>query len=282
MKGCKKNATIGIVLVSLVLVVIMFVVRENHILNAYTSYNYLENVSSKNMIREYKIYISPLPADVDGKYKNVTREAMAYWNAKNISFFREVSLEREANVIVNWIKEFGGESAGRTFETGIVQIGLGDSRCIGKWRPYSYDSVLLIAKHELGHILGLNHSINKSEIMYNITLTAYDLDILDRGIILDGSAMFYPFCTSKQKTNYTMDVASTEPIDFYVVPSKEEFTKAVNKKKFVYYPNCFSKKIKNYQVNCTVDSFGGVILLNPSSFLNLGGPAKFILKAKEV
>ena len=282
MKGCKKNVLIGAVLISLVFLVVVFVVRDSHILNAYLSYNYLENASSKNVIREYNVYISPLPAGVDGRYKNVTRESMAYWNAKNISFFREVFLEKEANVIVNWTKEFEGERLGRTLETGIVQIGLGDSRCIGKWKPYSYDSVLLIAKHELGHILGLNHILNESEIMYNITITTYDLDILESGIILDGSALFYPFCTSKQKANYSISMASTELIDFYVVLSKEEFIKVVNKKDFVYYPNCFSRKIKNYQGNCTVNNLGGIILLNPPSFLNLGSPAQFILKMREV
>lgn len=282
MKGCKKNAIIVIVSALLAFAAIIFFVSDNHILNAYFSYNYLENVSNKDVTQEYGVYVAPLPAGIDGNYKNVTQEAMAYWNAKNISLFREVSSEKGAKVVVNWIKEFGGENVGRTFETGIVQIGLGDSRCIGKWNSYSYDSVLLIAKHEFGHILGFNHSINQSEIMYNVTFTTYNLDILESEIIVDGSARFYPFCTSKQKTNYTINVASTEPIDFYVVPSKEEFTKAVNKKKYVYYPNCFSKKIKNYQVNCTVDSFGGVVLLNPPSFLNLGSSAQFILRAKEV
>lgn len=95
------------------------------------------------------------------------REAMSFWE-KNVNVtFKEVSTFSEADVYVKWFKEFGTGTLGHTLNQKVIDIGIGDSNCLQKWRPYTYDTVLLITKHELGHALGGDDNYqNPDTIMY--------------------------------------------------------------------------------------------------------------------
>ena len=231
--------------------------------------------------KEYKIFIEDLPYNVDSSYSNSIREAISYWEKRDNVIFREVSSNSNADIRVTWVKEFGGEHLGRAINEGYVEIGIGDSFCLGKWQGYAYDEVLHIAKHELGHVLGYDHSDNPYDLMYYKVTTKYKIDIEETEIIPDGSLRFYPICTRNDIAEYSFEVSSTEPLDIYVVPSIDDFNKFKEKEAFSRYVDCSQKGVELYEKECTIESGSGIILYNPS-LLGLGPDARFNLEVREL
>jgi len=98
-------------------------------------------------------------------------------------------------ILIQWIKEFGPErpteeKIGQAVAYVVAQIGLGSSSCDGEWRPFNYETIVRIATHELGHILGFEH---------------YEYDYKFKGRIR--------ICSS-EKAEYYIRVESEEPLNF--------------------------------------------------------------------
>ncbi len=228
------------------------------------------------------IYIDSLPFGVDSKYANSIREATSFWE-KNLpsANFKEVSSQKDADVIVKWVKEFGGRSLGHTVYSDFIEIGLGDSLCLEKWKPYDYDTVLLIAKHELGHALGGEDQYDDPrKVMYYQISTKYEIDVEESDVIPDGWTRFYPICTKNAVATYSFEVTSGEPLDIYVVPSQQEYELLAKNKEFNYYANCEGNEVKFYKKTCTIPSGSGIALKNPTTF-GLGSDAQFNIKIIE-
>jgi hypothetical protein len=168
------------------------------------------------------IYVDTLPYEVDPTYSNALREAQAYWEKKQNVVFKEVSSQKEADVIVQWVKEFGGRTLGHTVYKNYIEIGLGDSNCLGKWKPYKYKTVSHLATHELGHALGYEDDYsNAASVMYYQTTTSYETDIEETDNLQDGYKMFYPVCTKNSIAIYSFEVTSSEPLNIYIVASRD-------------------------------------------------------------
>ena len=234
-------------------------------------------------IKEYSYYINPLPSGMTEKYINTIREATAYWEIRENVIFREVSDETQADFRIQWVKEFGVEHIGYAYGNQFIEIGLGDSNCLEKWRVYSYDAVLTIAIHELGHILGKEHINDEKNIMYPvIQKLGYELEIEEEDILPDGWIRFYPTCTKKEgNVKYSFEVISDEKVNIYIVPSSEEYSKFLEDKEFQYYLECFEEKTTYYKETCVLDSKGGIMIENPT-ILGLGDTAQFEIKIKEL
>lgn len=240
--------------------------------------------NSNNAVDDWtkSIYIDSLPYGIDQKYENALREAISFFEKRADVTFKEVKLENQADIKVSWVKEFGGKTLGHTVYTEFIEIGLGDSTCLQKWKVYDYDTVLRIAQHELGHALGSEDNYeNPNRIMYYSITPKYETDIEETDVIPDGWARFYPVCTKRSSATYTFEVTSSEPLDVYVVPSRQEFELLQNKKRFNYYQDCYENKVKVYQKTCTVSQDSGIVLKNPTTF-GLGPSAQFKLKIKEI
>ncbi len=231
--------------------------------------------------KEISYYVDPLPYNVDEKYINSIREAISYWEKRENIIFKEVSSESRADIKVKWVKEFGGDHLGYAYGDNFIEIGLGDSFCLSKWRPYKYNSVLQIAIHEVGHVIGKSHSSNPQDIMYPTINTKYEIDVEETEVLPDGWVRFYPTCMKRDSAEYLFEVTSSEKLNIYIVPSKEEFDKLERGEEFNHYVDCYEEKTTSYKKNCVLISGGGIMLKNPSIF-GLGADAQFTIKAREV
>lgn len=216
------------------------------------------------------IYVDTLPYEVDPTYSNALREAQAYWEKKQNVVFKEVSSQKEDDVIVQWVKEFGGRTLGHAVYKNYIEIGLGDSNCLGKWKPYKYKTVSHLATHELGHALGYEDDYsNAANVMYYQTTTSYETDVEETDILQDGYTKSYPVCTKNSVATYSFEVTSSEPLYINVVDGVST------------YPACFGDKVEIYKKTCTVSSTSVLRLNNPTTF-GLGPSARYTVKIKEV
>jgi len=232
----------------------------------------------------HKIYVNPLPSDVDNKYGNSIREATSFWEKEiDSTVFQETQNSVEADIIVDWVKEFGTGSIGHITNQKFIQVSLGDSKCLGKWRAYTYDTVLTIAEHELGHSLGAPDRYDDPKyIMYYQIPTQYDTQIDESEIIPVDYYRAYPLaCSSKDTANFTINVQVLEgnPITVRVLPTKNDYDLFISGKEFYEYPDCSSEKVLSYNKNCTVPSTAYVALENSSEYGN--NATKFRLTIKE-
>lgn len=232
-------------------------------------------------LKTISLYIDTLPYDVDSTYSNALREARSFWEKRQNVFFKEVSSQQEADVVVRWVKEFGGRTLGHTVYSDFIEIGLGDSVCLGKWKVYKYQTVLDIAIHELGHALGYEDDYeNVNSVMYYKITTKYETDIEETDVLPDGWTRFYPVCTKNPVATYSFEITSSEPLNIYVVSSRQDYELLADGKTFTHYPDCAGSEIKFYKKVCTISSGSGIALKNPTTF-GLGPDAQFTIKIKE-
>jgi hypothetical protein len=99
-------------------------------------------------------------------------------------------------------------------------------------------------------------------------------DIYEQSFILKGKQYWYyggngtnVEVYGSDYLNITYDIKSTRALDFYVVPSKEDFNKFVDGEEFMNYPNCKNEKILSISGICSnLKNYGGVIIRNNNRF----------------
>jgi len=175
---------------------------------------------------------------------------------------------------VQWVKDFGVEHAGYAYGNQFVEVGLGDSNCRGKWQPYSANYVNQIMTHEIGHVLGLDHSNDDNSIMYP-TAIHLEYGIVEEEFTLTESyAQFLTPCTIKGVTSIDYWVSVDDPtygFDVYFVPSIESFNDWKDGKSFRYYSDeeCFGKNYRSYGGICNgVTKGSGLLVIMDSKLTN--------------
>jgi hypothetical protein len=214
------------------------------------------------------IYTGSFPNDVNQMYKNAVYDAMSYWTAREGYTFKEYSgtTEGQGYASVQWVKEYSnilGAWTGPNQGFNVLTVGLGDSKCFGKWQAYTYATVLGIAKHEFGHLLGYEHSSDLNDLMYSTTVTKYETDYDETSILSPGWIRYYPVCSHASVAIYTFEVTSDNAVEVYIVPSKNDYDLLIKGETFQHYPSCSATgKVSSYKQTCTIDTHGGIIIKN--------------------
>ena len=125
------------------------------------------NFTYERIQNTYFVYVRDLPNYAKNYAANAVYDSTEFWK-KNISkkqFFIAKS-ESNADIIIQWVRDFGGNQHIGFQYVRLIEVGLGDSDCYGKWKEYSSSYVIRIMTHEIGHAIGFEHSNNPNAVMY--------------------------------------------------------------------------------------------------------------------
>ena len=128
---------------------------------------------------EYKIYVNDQPPGVPIDHTSTLENSFNFWgqyefstsdDKKAVVRFDTTNLKAEANVWVTWVVRNIGEGVlgHANLGKGVVEVTIGSYACDGSFQLLDEDTVEYIMTHELGHSIGLNHSTNADNIMYNV------------------------------------------------------------------------------------------------------------------
>jgi len=215
--------------------------------------------------KKYSIHIEKTPylfADNTSQVEN----ALEYWeNVANVEF-ELVNVPLADTISIQWEKELKNGFDGYVMDQTEVSIGLGSSDCDGTWRAYSSDSIENILIHELGHTLGLEHAISKSNIMYPMIGDAKFAPINEMISIPKGGSAFIKGCSfSADPTyDYQIQVKDSKKVDMFFIPSIDEKYKVDAGEEFNYYSdiNCIGLDKSTKSGLCKVADSAGMLIIN--------------------
>jgi len=132
----------------------------------------------------YKIFVNEQPSGLPLDHVSTFNNSLKFWEQEEFSVneqsafveFSYTNLKSEANVWVTWVVRDLGEGwvlGHANLGKGVVEVALGDYECDGSFQLYDVEIVEKIMTHELGHSVGLGHSSDQSNIMYQALKPKY-------------------------------------------------------------------------------------------------------------
>src|SRR5436189_5515354 len=153
-------------------------------IRASAGYTYLNEVvaqSEDSMLHRWdnrifspvKVYLGPgTAANFQTGFLDAVRSAFQRWQEVGVPVrFNLDADSTSAEVRVQWRIQFEGERSGQTdlqwdddghLTGGVVTLATFDA----KGQPFAPDDVRVLALHEIGHLIGLDHSPDPGDIMY--------------------------------------------------------------------------------------------------------------------
>ncbi|MBI5146541.1 MAG: matrixin family metalloprotease [Thaumarchaeota archaeon] len=119
------------------------------------------------------MYVQKMPQHWQDEFGDVLTNATQYWEAKTSNLkFETVQYVDKSDFVVEWASQYGEGKLGyystntaNAYGKPTMAITLGFFKD-KEWHLASPEYVLQITKHEIGHALGLPHSVDPNDIMY--------------------------------------------------------------------------------------------------------------------
>ena len=132
---------------------------------------------------EYKIYINDQPPGLPIDHISSLENSYNFWEKyefdtsdgkKATVKFVTTNFKSEATVWVTWVVRNIGEGVlgHANLGKGVVEVAVGSYACDGSFQLLDANTVEYVMTHELGHSIGLNHSTNVDNIMYDVVTHA--------------------------------------------------------------------------------------------------------------
>ena len=218
----------------------------------------------------YMVYIEPSPK-WSKDFTNEVHESLEFWSKNADVEFEMAGAPSFGTISIGWEKEMRNGYDGYVIGQTDVTVGLGSSKCDNSWKPYSSESIKDILIHELGHTVGLDHAVSKSNIMYPMIHDARFDGIKQTVTIPKDGSVFIKGCSfnADPSYNYQVEVQDSKKVDIFFVPSIDEKHKVDAGESFDYYSdiNCLGLQKSSKSGTCTIADSGGILVVNSG---NLG------------
>ena len=220
---------------------------------------------SNIFIKTKHVYIEPV-LEVSKDEESHILGALTFWEERLGIKLSNVADPDSASVVIKWIKEADSQHAGYMIDNKLIEIGTGDSKCDGTWHRYNSEFIGSLLKHELGHALGLDHSNDQTDIMYNIVPNAKYAPIDYSYDLRPTEAIFIHGCTFSEKTAFDYKVTTDDQghgLSIFFIKSEEQYKNFLKGQKFSYYNNdgCYATNIIDYRGTCYDISKGAGLLI---------------------
>ncbi len=133
-----------------------------------------------------RVWFAPtFAANFQPAFIDAVRRAVGFWTAAGVPVTFDLNADSaDAEVVVRWKPQFEIERSGQTdlqwdqngrIQSATVTLATFDP----KGRAMDVDDVRVVAEHEIGHVLGLDHSRDSTDLMFP---TAKVRDLSDRDV----------------------------------------------------------------------------------------------------
>jgi len=197
------------------------------------------------------------------------------WVGKSFESSRTSSLDfirvydpNRADLVIQWVKDYGSHTVGQAIFKSHVKVGLGQtSTCYGEWAPFDSQTVTKILWHEIGHSLGFAHSNDPNNIMYFSTDTRFATDLEKRITLDEGYYKVFELCRGGSYWYSVKSNDASHGFYFYVVTPTTNPREFINEDKGTYYSGCIAEDYASYSGNCNVAEDAHLIIYNYNELL---------------
>ena len=214
----------------------------------------------------FDIFVDEFPnsgIDID----KILNDSFEFWKKRYVNMnFNYVDTPQAANLNVQFVKDFGTEHVGYALGSSYMEVGLGDNGCREQWQPYSEKYVTHIVKHELGHIIGLEHSKEPEDVMFSVSQGKEYGVIDEEHVFVPSYGQFIPLCTDKEISAFSFKIETDDHrygFDTYVVPSVKSFENWGEGNPFTFYSSddCSSVNTQTFFGECHGVVLGSGLLI---------------------
>ena len=170
--------------------------------------------------QEVNFYIDPIPWYASGDVTDAVQdivEVLEEWTPYGARIRRTLD-EVEADIHVQWVRDYGDHILGLAVNQSVIHVGLGSTNCNDEWQAFDANTVKKVLWHEFGHAFGYGHSIKPDNIMYPTLETRFTVEKDIADVVAAGWYHTYPFCDEgRYSFEFETDDASSD-FEFAVLP----------------------------------------------------------------